>query len=92
MEALTSEQITAILSQTRNRGGHERNIRQFIESGNMYEVVSERPEYKTKDATVLKNTLTQVAKKAQLGSVRFVKHEGGVLMINTSLLASEDSE
>jgi hypothetical protein len=38
---------------------------------------------------VLKNTLTQVAKKAELGTVRFVKHEDNVLMINTELVANE---
>ena len=85
---LTPEQITAILAGTRKRGGHADNIRKFVSEGELYTVVSELPEYRTKDATVLKNTLTQVAKREQIKNVRFVKHEDGVLMINTELLGA----
>jgi hypothetical protein len=49
MEALTKEQVSLLLAGTRNRGGHERNIRKFIESGELYVTVSDFPEYKEKD-------------------------------------------
>jgi hypothetical protein len=39
MEALTKEQVSLLLAGTRNRGGHERNIRKFIESGELYVTV-----------------------------------------------------
>ena len=89
---LTPADISAILAGTRNRGGHERNIRKFIDSGELYMDASALSEYKTKDAQILRNTLTQVAKKAQLGNVRFVKHEGSCLMINTELVPSDEAE
>jgi len=91
---LTPQMITQLLAGQRNRGGHERFIRSFVESGEMYTVVTERPEYAGRDNIgSLKNMLTQVAAKCELkDTVRFVKHENALIAINTAKVDNGSDE
>lgn len=91
---LTPEAITALLASKRERGGHERNIKAFVESGEMYKDLATIYVGKDKDQLyALKNTLTMKAKALDLaGSVSFAKVEDTVVMINTAVLATATSE
>ena len=92
MEILTPEAITALLAGSRQRGAHERFLREFADSGNMYAIVNESPQYAGKDIRVVKNTLSQKAKSCNLGNVRLVKNGDNLLIVNTDKLDMGDSE
>lgn len=90
---LDSAAITALLASKRERGGHERNIRQFIASGEMYRDLSEVYPGKTAaQLAALKNTLTMKAKALDLSNVRFLKAEDTVIIVNTDNVVTEESE
>jgi hypothetical protein len=98
-DVLTAAQITSLLAGTRNRGGHERVLRKFAESGEMYVTISDMPEYAEKvkaNLTSVKNTLQMKAKACEL-PVRLLKVDDATLIaVNTDIVATaageEDSE
>jgi len=94
MSTLSAEDITRLLSQTRNRGGHERFIRRFVESGEMYAVVTDEPEYQGKPVQSLRTTLTQKVKSLEgFDNVRLVKADDDTLIIvNTTALEANASD
>lgn len=95
-EVLTAEKITALLAGSRQRGGHEKYLRRFLESGEMYWTVSEAPEYSEKvkaNIVSVKNTLTMKAKSLEFGNIRLVKVDDETLIIvNTEVLEASQAE
>lgn len=97
LNVLTAADITAILSNSRVRGGDETFIRNFVESGELYAIVNEHPSYKAKTAAQMvskKNQMTMKAKALGFANVKLVKADDNILIVNTDLLAeqSEDSD
>lgn len=92
MITLSAAEITAALSNTRTRGGAESFLKGFVNSGEMYAVVNEHPNYanKSKEQLVsVKNALTTKAKALDLTDVKFVKVDGNLVIVNTSKLVTE---
>lgn len=93
-KVLTAADITAIIASSRNRGGNEKFLKDFDASGEMYCVLNEVPQYagKSKEQFVsVKNALTQKAKSLDLSHVRLVKNDDMILVVNTNLLAVEET-
>jgi hypothetical protein len=95
---LTAARITELLAGTRNRGGHERYLRSFVASEEMFWTVNEASEYKVKCETKeglnsLKNTLAMKAKSLQIPNVRLLKADDSTLIIvNTDKVSAEIQE
>ena len=95
MENLSASDISAILANARNRGGLDKFLEDFTNSGDMYRVINEEAQFKgkSKDQLVsVKNQLTMKAKKAELTNVRLVKNDDVILIVNTDLLVSEEGD
>lgn len=58
---LTAAEITALMQGTRERGFHERYLRNFDKSGELYADLTEVPQYKGKNLQGIRNQLTKVA-------------------------------
>ena len=95
LDTLTAADITDILANTKKRGQTQETLDTFDKSGEMYVILNTLPQYKGKDKMQLqaiRNQLTIKAKALELGHIRFAKKDDNILMINTSLLAVEDSD
>lgn len=95
LNVMTAADITALLSTSRERGGAERVLRNFVESEEMYLILNELPKYKgkSKDQMVsVKNQLTAKAKALDFTNVRLVKKDDTVIIVNTDLLTAEADE
>lgn len=95
MDALTASDISAILAQNRNRGGLDKFLTDFTNSGDMYRVINEVPQFAGKSKEQLnsvKNQLTMKAKKADLSNIRLVKKDDTILIVNTEKLVTEGED
>jgi|SRR6185295_6401801 len=95
MENLTAADITAILANSRNRGGQDQFLKEFASSEDMYRILNEVPQFagKTKEQLVsIKNQLTMKAKKAELTNIKLVKNGDAILIVNTDKLVMESDE
>lgn len=88
---LTAAEITQLMSNARERGGHERNIRKFNESNEMYKDLAEFYPGKTPEQLkALKNQLTMKARSLELGHIKFVKvDDTQYIVVNTNLLEGD---
>jgi hypothetical protein len=95
-DILTAEKISELLAGGREKGRHERTIRQFNASGEMYANVFDMTGYKGKDIVSTKNTLTMKIKALgeDFAHIRLVKNGDDLLIVNTSLVevASDESD
>lgn len=92
---LTAEKISELLAGGREKGRHERTIRQFANSGEMYANVLDMTGYVGKDVVSTKNTLAMKVKSLgeEFSHIRLVKYEDSLLIVNTSLVeAPADSD
>lgn len=93
MSALTAEQITALVAQSRNRGGAERLCRKLISSGELNVVITDELEWKGKDAQSVRNTFYQT--KLRLGElgkdlkILVDKDNNRAILVNMAVLGAE---
>jgi hypothetical protein len=86
---LTPEQITAALASNRERGGHERFLRDMLAKGEMYRALSEFPQYATKSESAVKQGLTNAAKKIDGGNFKVIDagEDVGLIVVNLDIHA-----
>jgi hypothetical protein len=96
-EELDAATITALLSNTRTRGGHLAFVQKFVASGDMAWIVNHDPSYKGKTPAQLDTSVKQgilaAATKAQL-TIKCVwngdKDNGGdLLIVNPEVVAAQ---
>lgn len=94
-DVLTAKRITELMAGQRNRGGHERFLRKFVASGEMYWDVGEHIEYAERvreNLASIKNTLQMKAKDCEL-PVRLLKVDDSTLIVaNTDIVEVEAAE
>ena len=96
MSALTTEQITALIAQSRNRGGAERLCKKLLASEELNLVITDEIEWKGKDANSVRNTFNQARHKVEGGQglkVLVDKENNMAILVNLNKLSEdEDTE
>lgn len=99
MPALTPAEITALLGNTRDRGGKLRYLKAFLESGDMYRNLSDEAQFATKSESAIKQGFANAAKQIEDCNVKIVAMGTGddveFLLVNLDVhaeAASEDDE
>ena len=97
MSALTADQITALIAQSRNRGGAERLCKKLLASDELNIVITDEIEWKGKDANSVRNTFNQCRHKVEGGQALKVlvdKENNMAILVNLNVLsgAAEDED
>lgn len=93
MSALTPDQITALIAQSRNRGGAERLCKKLLASGELNLIITDELEYKGKDANSVRNTFNQARHKVEGGQglkVLVDKDNNMAILVNLNVLNSDE--
>lgn len=90
---LTPEDITNLLANTRQRGGHEAYVRKFIAEGAMYWTVNYDQSYKGKtpaqlDTSVKQGLLAACKKIDNCPTIKVIMNGDDLLIINTDKVAA----
>lgn len=94
MSALTPEQITALIAQSRNRGGAERLCKKLLASDELNLVITDEIEWKGKDANSVRNTFNQCRHKVEGGQALKVlvdKENNMAILVNLNKLSEGEN-
>jgi hypothetical protein len=86
-QTLSPADITALLANTRERGGHERFARKFIDSGEMYVQLNLHPQYAGKSESAVKQGFANAAKKIEGSNLKVVDagEPMGLILVNVNV-------
>ena len=91
---LDPAQITALLSNTRERGGHERFLRDMDAKGEMYRILADYPQYATKSESAIKQGFANAARKIEGANFKVVDagEDTGLVLVNLNVHAETVAE